>query len=137
MEFIDTNIFVRYLARDDPQKTQACQALFQKADRDEVALTTSESVIAEVVFVLASKRLYNVPRSQIRALLYPVLTIRALKLTHRKSYLRALDIFAASSLDFEDSLTIAHMERRNLIDLVSYDQGFDRLSVGGIARKEP
>jgi predicted nucleic acid-binding protein len=96
MQFLDTNIFIRYLTGDDPQKAQACRALFLKADQDEVALTTSESVIAEIVFVLTSKHLYNVPRNQVRAILYPLLTMRGLKITHRNAYLRALDIFATS-----------------------------------------
>jgi uncharacterized protein len=137
MQFVDTNIFIRYLARDYPQKTDACRVLFERAAREESVLTTSESVIAEVVFVLGSKRLYDVPREQIRALLYPLLTIRGLKLINRGAYLRALDLYAASNLDFEDALTIAHMERRRLVELVSYDQGFDKASVAGITRLEP
>lgn len=135
MQFVDTNIFIRYLVNDDPIKAQACLALFQRAGRDEVALTTSESVIAEVVFVLSSKRVYNVPREQIRAILYPVLTLRGLKIPHRKTCLRALDIFAASNLDYEDALTVAHMERQKIAELLSYDRGFDKIQI--ISRNEP
>ena len=135
MQFIDTNIFIRYLVNDDPIKAQACLELFQLAQRDEVALTTSESVIAEVAFVLSSKRVYNVPRERIRAILYPVLTLRGLKIPHRKTYLRALDIYATSNLDYEDALTIAHMERQKLVELLSYDRGFDKMQ--NIARREP
>ncbi len=137
MQFIDANIFVRYLTRDDPHKAQACDTLFQKSNRGEIALTTSESVIAEVVFVLVSKRLYNLPRDEVRIRLYPLLTMQGLKLAHRASYLRALDIFATSNLDYEDALTIAHMERRNLNELLSYDRGFDRLALKNIVRHEP
>lgn len=49
MQFIDANIFLRYLTRDDEVKAQACRALFDKAQENNIALTTSESVIAEVV----------------------------------------------------------------------------------------
>lgn len=45
----------------DPDKAAACLALFQKARRREVLLTTSEAVIAEVVYVLSSKAVYNLP----------------------------------------------------------------------------
>ena len=135
MQFIDANIFIRFIARDDPQKTQACAALFQKANNNEITLTTTEAVIAEVVYVLSSKRLYNLPRDQIRALLYPLLIMRGLNLPSRKTYLRALDIFATSNLDYEDSIIVAQMERRKIDDLLSYDQGFDRHK--SIKRTEP
>lgn len=137
MEFVDTNIFVRYLTNDDPAKAQACHELLEKAGRNEVTLTTSESVIAEGVFVLSSRRLYNVPRTQIRVVLYPLLMIRGLKLTRRAMYLRALDLFASSNLDFEGALSIAHMERRKMSALISYDQGFDRVMPTGMTRQEP
>ena len=135
MQFIDTNIFIRYLARDDPAKTHACQALFQRVNLGEIIVTTSEAIITEVVYVLTSKRLYNMPRDQVRALLYPILTMRGLNLTHRATYLRALDLFTSSNLDYEDTLAIAHMERRNLTELVSYDRGFDKLGI--VTRREP
>jgi len=136
VQFVDTNLFIRHLTRDDPQKAQACFDLFLKAQRDEVALTTSESIVAEVVYVLSSKQLYNLPREQIRALLYPILLLKGFKLPQREIYLRALDFYAAHpSLDFEDVLAVAHMERQGIVELYSYDEDFDR--VGGIRRLEP
>ena len=135
MRFVDTNIFIRHLTRDDPEKAQACYQLFLSAQRNEVALTTCEAVIAEVVYVLSSKQLYNLPREQIRALLYPLLTLRGLKLSGREVYLRALDVYATSDLDFEDAIAVAHMERHQLSEIYSYDRHFDQMS--GLTRLEP
>ena len=135
MRFVDTNIFIRHLTRDDPEKAQACYQLFLSAQRNEVALTTSEAVIAEVVYVLSSKQLYNLPREQIRVLLYPLLTLRGFKLSGREVYLRALDVYASSDLDFEDAIAVAHMERHQLSEIHSYDRHFDQMS--GVTRLEP
>ncbi len=135
MRFIDANIFLRHLTCDDPEKAEACFALFQRAERNEVALTTSEAVIAEVVHVLASRRLYNLPREEIRALLYPLLSIRGLKLPRRRTFLRALDLYAGSTLDYEDALAVAWMERQRIREIYSYDGRFDRAP--GIKRLEP
>ena len=134
MQFVDTNIFIRHLTRDDPEKAEACFALFQKAERNEVTLTTNEAVIAEVVYVLSSRTLYSLSRGAIRALLYPILSLQGLKLPNRRMYLRALDVYAATNLDFEDALIVAHMERLKMSDLVSYDRGFDH--VPGVVRLE-
>jgi predicted nucleic acid-binding protein len=94
-------------------------------------------VIAEVVFILSSKRLYNLTPSYVRARLYPILSIQGLKIAHRRMYLRALDLFEHNKIDFEDALTVAHMERQELDELFSYDQDFDSLQEISIKRLEP
>lgn len=137
MEFVDTNVFIRFLTGDDPAKAQQCKELFERANRGEVELTTSESVIAEIVFILSSKRLYNQSRSDIRARLYPIISIQGLKLAHRRMYLRALDIYEKNNLDFEDALTVAQMERQELTELYSYDGDFDKVQGADITRLEP
>lgn len=134
-QFVDTNIFLRYLTRDDPEKADACFRLLEKAKNSEVVLTTSESVIAEVVFVLASPRLYALSRSEVRARLYPILALDGLRLLDRRKYFRALDLYAGYSIDFEDALTVAGMEHSQIGELYSYDQDFDRLE--SVKRLEP
>jgi len=67
--------------------------------------------------------------------LQPLLSLPELKLLHRKVFLRALDLFAIYHLDFEDPLSIAHMEQQKIVELNSDDQGFDRAKE--IERLEP
>lgn len=134
-QFVDTNIFIRYLTRDDPQKAEACRRLFEQAKTSEVILTTSESVLAEVVFVLGSPRGYRLSRADVRARLYPLVAMEGLRIEDRRKYFRALDLYATHNIDFEDALTVAHMEQYNLDELYSYDTDFDR--VGEVKRIEP
>jgi uncharacterized protein len=133
--FIDTNIIIRYLTNDDPAKKQACFALLKQAEENKLSLTTSEAVITEAVYVLASKRHYHLSPEEIRDRLHPVLSIRGLKLVHRQTYLRALELYVAYHFDFEDCLSLAHMERQRINEMYSYDQDFDR--VGQVRRVEP
>jgi uncharacterized protein len=136
MQFVDTNVFLRHLTGDDPRKAQACFELFQKAKRKEVSLTTSEAVIAEIVYVLSSSKLiYALTPQEIRARLYPILSLPGLKIPYRKMYLRALDLYASYVLDFEDAISIAQMERQQITEVTSYDRDFDRVPT--IKRLEP
>lgn len=135
MQFIDTNIFIRYITRDDPAKAEACFDLFKQIETNEATATTSESVIAEVAFVLSSRRLYNLSHEEIRKILYPLLTLPGLRLPQRDTYLRALDLYALHQVDFEDALSVAHMEHQHIEEVVSYDTGFNRLA--HISRVEP
>lgn len=134
-QFLDTNIFLRYLTRDDDQNHQACLELFQQAEQNQVSLVTSEAVIAEVVYVLGSPKHYQLPRPRIQIVLTRLLILSGLKVPQRQVCLRALDLYAKHSLDFEDCLSLAHMEQQSLTQLYSYDLGFDLIA--GIQRLEP
>ncbi len=137
MKFLDTNVILRYLTRDDEVRAEACYRLFQRVKQGQEELVVCEAIVTEVVYVLSSVRApYRLSHEEIRARLLPILTLRGLKLPQKNVYLRALDLYASSPfLDFEDALTVCHMEQRGITELVSYDRDFDR--IGGIRRIAP
>jgi len=69
MKFLDANVILRYLTCDDPKKAENCYELFQKVKKSKIKLITCEAVIAEVVYVLSSHSLYNLPRDEICSML--------------------------------------------------------------------
>jgi predicted nucleic acid-binding protein len=134
-EFLDANVVIRYLTRDNPDQTARATKLLQQVETGEIQVTTCEGVLVEIVQVLSSKRLYNLPRQRIGAALADVIRLRGLRLLHRPTYLRALDIYASSNLDFVDTLALAHMERAKLQTILSFDHDFDRFAQ--VTRREP
>lgn len=137
MRFLDTNVVLRYLTRDDEAKAESCYRLFQRVQSGEEELYTCEAIVTEVVYVLSSSRApYRLSHEEIRSRLVPILTLRGLRLPQKRIYLQALDLYAALPfLDFEDALAAAHMEQRGITEIVSYDKDFDRLP--GVGRVEP
>lgn len=134
-QFVDTNIFLRYLTAD-PDRYNACLALFQQAERNQVSLVTSEAIIAEIVYVLSSPKHYQLSRQQIRVALSRLLLLPGLKMTNRNTHLRALALYAQhAALDFEDCLSVAHMAKVGTQQIYSYDRELDRLA--GVERLEP
>ena len=131
---LDTNVILRYLTQDNADLARRAYNLFQQAREGKITLVTSEAVIAEVVHILSSKVLYNLPRSQVRAHMTNVLTFRGLKVPYKRAYLRALDLYATTNLDFVDAVLAAHAERLN-VAIASFDRDFDK--VPGISRYEP
>ena len=67
------------------------------------------------------------PAEKIKHLLYPLLSLPGLKLPYRNTHLRALKLYALYAIDYEDCLTVAHMERQRLRKLYSYDRDFDQM----------
>ncbi len=137
MKFLDTNVILRYLTRDDEVKAEACYKLFQRVNNGEENLVTCEAIIAEVVYVLRSSRAgYGLNRDEIRARLIPILSLRGLRLPQKQLYFDALNIYASStSFDFEDAVAVAHMRHLGINEIVSYDRDFD--SFEDIDRLEP
>ena len=138
MKYLDTNIFLRYLTKTHGQeaKTRACFELFQQVKTGEIVATTCEAVICEIFFVLCSPRQYNLSHEDAVARVRPLISLGNLKLTNKRVYLRAMDVFAAAPfLDFEDAVIVAHMERQRITEVLSYDTDFD--SIRNIDREEP
>ena len=98
--------------------------------------TTAEAIITEVAYVLRSRRHYDLTPDEIGARLRPLLILPGLRLTHKRTYLRAFELWEAHPLlDFEDLLSIAHLERLGLKEILSYDTDFDDIPT--ITRLEP
>jgi predicted nucleic acid-binding protein len=135
MPFLDSNILLRHLTKDDSERGQACFTLIQEIERGELSVWTSDLVIAEVVFVLANQDTYNLGRETIRDLLLPLIGLPGIKLAHKRLYQRVLELYTTSPIDYIDAYHVALMERLGTTETLSYDRQFDL--VRGIQRREP
>jgi predicted nucleic acid-binding protein len=133
-EFVDTDVVLRLIAGDDPVKQAAAQALFEQVEAGSLTLRAPDTVIADAVFVLASTRLYALPRQLVRDKLAYLVSLPAFVVHNRRLLLRALDVFAWVNVDFGDAMIVAAMEHRNAGAVYSYDHDFDRFP--GITRRE-
>lgn len=61
--YIDTDVIIRLLTGDDPQKQTAAKALFEQVERGTLTIAAPDTVIADAVFVLSSPRLYHLQNS--------------------------------------------------------------------------
>jgi len=67
--------------------------------------------------------------------MYPLLSVKELRLPQRKAILHALDLYVTYNIDFEDAIVVAQMEQQGINELYSYDRGFEQ--VLGVVRHEP
>jgi len=133
--FLDANVILRYLLRDDETKAQRCLELLEKAERREITLRTTDLVVAELVWVLESPVTYNLPRERIRELLLPVILLPGLKLSGKKLYRQIFELYVDQGIDFIDAYNAIHMEKQGLTRIYSYDSDFGRIA--GVSRIEP
>jgi len=133
--FLDTNLIIRLLTGDDLEKQQRAKRLFERIERNELQVTAPLTVIADTVYVLSSAKFYNLPRSEIAALLRPLLRLPGFRIRQRDIVLQALDLYAAHPFDFTDAVIYAAILHSRSKVVYSFDQDFDDLPE--ISRQEP
>ncbi len=133
MRFIDTNVFLRYLTTDDPEKSKNSLELLEKIENGEEKATTSALVIFETIFTLEHS--YKVSRSDILQFLEPILNLKGLSLENKSTFIEALKIYSRETFSFADAFNVAVMKRIGIKEIYSYGRDFDKID--GIKRIEP
>lgn len=78
--------------------------------------------------MLTSKRLYNVPRTDIADLLAPFFQLPCLKIEERAVAERALTLFASTALDLADAWLVAKAQLGKIKRICSFDNDFQAIS---------
>ena len=133
IRFIDTNVLLRYLTRDDERMARASLDLLLSIESGQQSAIASPLVIFETVFTLQS--FYRIDREQIRSLLAPIIALDGLQLDGKTVFLHALDIYVDVNVSFADSFNAAFMMARGIDEVYTWDRGIDRIE--GILRIEP
>ena len=132
---VDTDVIIRLVTGDDPVKQERAAQLFQDVEDGKLVVRAPVTVIADAIFVLCSKRLYNLPRTQAAAALARLVRIPGFRVDRKRTVIAALGLFGSTRLDFGDCMLIASMREEGSTVLYSYDTDFDRFAP--IARREP
>ena len=132
-KFVDTNIFLRYLTKDDPPKYEKCRQIFKKAMKGEIAITTSGMVIAELVWTLLSY--YKVPKAEVVEKVTVIVGTKNLSIPDKHIVADALVLYARKNIDFIDAYNAIFMRYHGLREIYSYDEDFELME--DIQRREP
>ena len=132
-QFIDTNIFLRFLTRDDPSRYEKCRDIFKKAMGGEIALATSAMVIAELIWTLLSY--YKVLKADVIEKVSIIVATESLHIPEKDRIMDALVLYGRKNIDYIDAYNAISMRHDGLTEIYSYDEDFD--AIEGIQRKEP
>lgn len=131
--FLDTNVILRYLIRDNEDMAKAALALLMDIERGDQQVLTSPMVIFETVFTLQTH--FRVPREHIRTVLKPVINLDGLLLDEKQVFLRVLDTYVDVNVSFADAFNAAYMTIRGSSEMYTWDRGMSRIE--GIVQVEP
>jgi len=131
--FLDTNILLRFLTRDDEGKAQQALGLLLRVERGEEKVITSPLVIFETIYTLQS--FYKVPRQLIKEQILSIISLRSLHLPDKNLYHRAFDLYVTKNISFADAYNAVYMLAEEVSYIYSWDRDFDKIV--GITRIEP
>jgi len=124
-KFLDTNIFLRYLTKDDEEKAYKVLDLLKKIEKGEKKAITSPLVIFELIFTL--QKYYKLPKEEIKNLVLPLINLRGLKLPYKAVFEKTLEVFPNTNVSFADLFNYFFMLEHEVKEIYSYDEDFDEL----------
>ena len=117
---LDTNLLVRYLTEDDPEKADSVEILLDKASSGECRLIIPSVVMAELVWVLES--FYKMKESQVADLLEALLHTPGLEVQENRLIRQTLEIYRRKQIDFIDAWVLAFARQRSIPRIYTYDK---------------
>ncbi len=120
--FVDTNVLIRHLTGDPPDRARRATAFL--ADADELLLP--DLIVAEVVYVLES--FYEVPADQVAGLVRSVIAYPPIRTLDPALLLRSLEVYETHCIDFAEAYLVASAEASGIPDIISFDRSIDRVT---------
>lgn len=117
--FVDTNVFLRFFVRDVESFYRKAKELFEKAERGDAKLVTSDMVIAEIVWVLESY--YDFSKSEIKEVVDTILETKNIKISNHARVKEAINNYALGKFDFIDAYNIAYIKAKNFKKVATFD----------------
>ena len=131
--FLDTNIFLRLLAKDNPKLSQECGKVIAMVQEGKIKAFTSSLVFVEVFWAL--KSFYDLDKKDLVRILKSITKISNLKLNNAGKIDLAIDLYEKYNVKFIDAIIASNPRiiKKEMI-VVSYDHDFDKI---GVRRQDP
>lgn len=131
--FIDTNVFLRVLVKEDEQAYQQCISFLKKISEGKIKAITSTLVFLEINFVLLS--FYKFQKEKVQQALESILDLPHLKIVDIFNMREAIEIYKETKIKFVDCLLASLLKKKDL-KIVSYDLDFDKLKIKRLTPKD-
>lgn len=124
---IDTNLIIRYLVNDNPQKTEEIEIFL----RNKIKKILPDIIVAEIVWVLSS--FYKLSKISVLEKVRALINIEHVQ-CNKILLEETISLWEEYNISFIDSYLAATGKQKHL-KIYSYDEKFDK--VKGITRRKP
>lgn len=131
--FVDTNVFLRTIIKENNQAFNECLSFFQLINNGKIRGVTSTLVIMEINFVLLS--FYKFPKAKVQQILESILNLPYLKIIDCFNIQEAMESYKKTKIKLVDCLLASILRKKNL-EIISYDLDFEKLNINRLAPKD-
>ena len=119
---LDSNLILRVITGDNLVLTNLAKEVFNKAAIGGFKLTITLMIVAECVYVLSSKSLYNLNRVKVVTAMQVIFNQKNVHLDEIAIVLESLDLFSTTKLDFADCYLITKNRSLGFDGIKSFDK---------------
>jgi predicted nucleic-acid-binding protein len=117
---IDTNLLVRYLTNDEPQKARAVENLLNSAEKGDLKIFIPSIVIAELIWVLESY--YQLKSDKINDLIDAIIKTPGIEVADKKIIIPAMELYRENNIDFIDAWLISFAREMDFKTIYTFDK---------------
>ena len=121
--FIDTNVFLRFLLKDDHNSYEEVVKLFELVEEGKIKPYTSNIVILEIIYVLV--KTLKISRTEVLRDIQDLFSMRGLIILEKTNTKEALKIFKQTGVKFADCLIATQIKSGT--QLCTYDKEFFKI----------
>ena len=115
---IDTNVVIRFLTRDHQELSNKSAEIFKKIEKGEIKAKITESVLAEIVYVIM--KIYGKNREYTANVIKKILDLKGIVNSDKNRLKKALNIFANQKVDIVDALLLS--SEKECLGILSFDK---------------
>lgn len=116
----DTNLFIRWISRDDDHQTAAVERVFERVASGTLRLHITAVTLAEIAWVLESN--YRAPKAKIRDFILTILNTSGIEFEESDLAQEAVALYAEKNMDFADAYYAAWMKSSGLKEIQTFDK---------------
>lgn len=124
MIFVDTNYFLRFFINDHSEQHEEVKVLFRRGANEDVKLFTSIIVFFEIYWVTTS--FYKKNKEDIVRVLRNTLKMDFIFLDERSILRDAIDVFAKTNFDLEDSYNLVYSHAHKALEFKTFDNALKK-----------
>jgi predicted nucleic-acid-binding protein len=132
--FVDTNILIRLIVKDNDLKRKACEKLLERSKQKEVILYILPIAILEVVWVL--EKYYKLEKKVIREVVEAILNTPEFKCEMEEVFKKAIETYEEKNVKFADAVMGYWGLEKGLSTVFTYDEK-DYKRIEGLEVRKP
>lgn len=124
---LDANIILRFILDNDFKLSPKAKAIFEKIQLGKSKTYLCLLVVSEIIFTL--EKSYHLPKKEIVKTLSALIKTPSIRVENQKLIEAAFVYYVEKNISFVDAYQVALMLKKDINQIYSFDQDFDKVSV--------